>query len=356
MTTPKTKKTAVKKPTAAEFSAPIAEVHLVPIELIDCQTQIRTNFDHDSIVELSNDILERGLMQPVLLNPDGNGRFVMIAGERRLRAVKLNGQTAIPALITKADKDSAVLMQLAENVQREDLNLTDECAAIEKLYAALGSMKAVSDKVKKSVSWCSKRSGLCEKLHWLAKRVFTEGVSEDIEVLKGLSDAFYLDWNKGNELEAKVRKGEAGRKEVREAVKALKAEKVKKINARKTGEVSHAKVKKASPPPTPVWDLESAIGDIEEALQDPDAEKTGIETLWSFSQEQQQEIIARLNNCAAAGADKDGLQAIRNPVFNSYYETKISSLETMAMIAGYGGKTFDAVALIDLMQKKKNSD
>lgn len=356
MTTPKTKKTIAKKPAAAEFSAPITEVHLVPIELIDCEAQIRTMFNIESISELAKDIEERGLMQPVLLNPDGNGRFVMIAGERRLRAVMLNGQTSIPALITKTNKDSAILMQLAENVQREDLSLTDECAAIERLYAALGSMKAVSEKVKKSVSWCSKRSGLCEKLHWLARRVFEDGISEDIEVLKGLSDALYLDWNKGNELETKVRKGEVGRKEVREAVKALKAEEIKKINARKNGEVSHAKVKKASPPPAPVWDLERAIGDIEEALQDPESEKSGIETLWSFAQEQQQEVITRLNNCAAAGADKDGLQAIRNPVFNSYWETKISSLETMAMIVGYSRKTFDAVALIDLLQVKQEKD
>lgn len=356
MTTPKTKKTAAMKPAAAEFSAPIAEVHLVPIELIDCEAQIRTMFNLEDISELAKDIEERGLMQPVLLNPDGNGRFVMIAGERRLRAVKLNGQTAIPALITKADKNSAVLMQLAENVQREDLSLTDECAAIEKLYAALGSMKAVSEKVKKSISWCSKRSRLCEKLHWMARRVFEDGVSEDIEVLKGLSNALYLNWNKGNELETKIRKGEIGRKEVREAVKALKAEEVKKIDAKKTGEVSHAKVKKATPALPPVWDLERAIGDIEEALQDPESEKSGIETLWSFTQEQQQEVITRLNNCAAAGSDKDGLQTIRNPIFNSYWETKISSLETMAMIVGYSGKNFDAAALIDLLQLKQEKD
>lgn len=190
----------------------------------------------------------------------------------------------------------------------------------------------------------------------MARRVFEDGVSEDIEVLKGLSNALYLNWNKGNELETKIRKGEIGRKEVREAVKALKAEEVKKIDAKKTGEVSHAKVKKATPALPPVWDLERAIGDIEEALQDPESEKSGIETLWSFTQEQQQEVITRLNNCAAAGSDKDGLQTIRNPIFNSYWETKISSLETMAMIVGYSGKNFDAAALIDLLQLKQEKD
>jgi ParB family chromosome partitioning protein len=85
-TTTTIKKTASKKPAAAikELQV-ISEVKLVPLDLIDTLPQLRTEFDQESIEELAKDILERGLLQPILLNPVDD-RYQLIAGERRLRA------------------------------------------------------------------------------------------------------------------------------------------------------------------------------------------------------------------------------------------------------------------------------
>lgn len=94
MTTTKTKKAAVKKPAVAEFSAPISQVHLVPLDLIDVHEQIRKEFKQEGLEDLAKDVAARGMLQPVLLNPDPTtGRFTLIAGERRLRAIAINGQT-----------------------------------------------------------------------------------------------------------------------------------------------------------------------------------------------------------------------------------------------------------------------
>ena len=137
MNTATTTKSKAKKP-AVPFSAPISEVHLVPLDLIDTPEQIRKEFDQESIDHLAKDIEARGLLQPILLNPAGE-RFQLIAGERRLRAVKLNGATGIPALIVKTTTENALLMQLAENIQLEELSLEEECEAVCKLYESLNA-------------------------------------------------------------------------------------------------------------------------------------------------------------------------------------------------------------------------
>lgn len=270
MTTTKTKKTAAKKPTTAEFSAPISEVHLVPLDLIDVHEQIRKEFNQEGLEDLAKDIAARGILQPVLLNPDPNtGRFTLIAGERRLRAVRINGQDAIPALIAKVTEEQAMLMQLAENVHREELSMMDECKAIGKLYEHLGSLKAVAAKVKKSVPWCSKRFAMTHnELHYLARSILEAGHTEDLELLKTASTLFRIvSWMEAQDITNKIVKGEIGRTEIRALLKAKKEE-IKKDHEKP---VSHAKPKKTTPPPPPEWTFDKAMDDLSYALTFADA-------------------------------------------------------------------------------------
>lgn len=249
-----TAKTKPKKG-PAPFSNPVSEVHLVPLDLIDTAAQIRTEFAQEGIEELAKDIEARGLLQPVLLNPNGE-RFQLIAGERRLRAVKFSGAAAIPALMVKASADDALLMQLAENIQREDLSLEEECEAIAKLYKLLGSLDKVADTVKKSKPWCSKRYAMTvKKLSYIAYQLLEDGHTEDIELLKAITSLEeYIGWHESNVWAAKIKEGTAGRNEIREALKLAK-EKAKQEKAADTSKpVSHAKPKEP-PPPTP-WMLE----------------------------------------------------------------------------------------------------
>ncbi|MDP3511432.1 MAG: ParB/RepB/Spo0J family partition protein [Sulfuritalea sp.] len=214
---------AKTKAAAPELPA-ISVVKLVPLDLIDIEPQVRTIFDDDSLQELADDISARGLLQPVLLNPNG-GRFVLIAGERRIRACRLAGLSDIPALITKASQADALLMQLAENIQREDLELQDEVNAIRLLHDNLQSVQAVAETVKKSPAWVSKRLALSHPdLHWQARQLMEDGITEDVEILNCLSSIAELSYGKANDLRQQIREGKATRETARQVLKELKTE------------------------------------------------------------------------------------------------------------------------------------
>ncbi|MBO7497063.1 MAG: ParB/RepB/Spo0J family partition protein [Salinivirgaceae bacterium] len=113
-------------------------VNEVELKLIDVNPfQPRTEFDEDALNELAESIKQLGLVTPVTLRKLDNGRYQIIAGERRCRASKMAGLTAIPAYIRTADDQAMLELALVENIQREDLDpieiaisyqrLIDEC-------------------------------------------------------------------------------------------------------------------------------------------------------------------------------------------------------------------------------------
>lgn len=200
----------------------ISSVKLVPIALIDIEAQVRTIFDDAGLQELAGDIQARGLLQPVLLNPHG-ARFTLIAGERRVRACRIAGLSDIPALITKASSGDALLMQLAENIQREDLELQDQVNAIRLLHDNLGTVAAVAETVKKSAPWVSKRLALSHPdLCWLARNLMEDGITEDVEILNTLNQLNEIDRRAGTKLGQDLRAGTATRETARQALKDAK--------------------------------------------------------------------------------------------------------------------------------------
>lgn len=223
-TTAKKVSHAKAKLPAVELPA-ISSVKLVPLALIDIAPQVRTIFDDASIQELAEDIAQRGLLQPVLLNPHGT-RFTLIAGERRVRACRLLELSDVPALITKASQADAMLMQLAENIQRENLDLQDEVNAIRLLHDSLKTVQAVADTVKKSPAWVSKRLALSHPdLSWEAKRLMEDGITEDVEILNCLSSLYAISYAQGHTLNDAIRAGAATRETARQALKDAKAAK-----------------------------------------------------------------------------------------------------------------------------------
>lgn len=110
----------------------------IDIELIDANPwQPRNEFEEEALTELAESIKNHGLIQPITVRKGKNGRYQLIAGERRLRASKLAGLTEIPAYIRSASDMQMLEMGLIENIQRKDLNpieialsfqrLLDEC-------------------------------------------------------------------------------------------------------------------------------------------------------------------------------------------------------------------------------------
>ena len=100
--------------------------------------QPRTRMDEGSLYELAESIKAQGIMQPILVRPIGEGRYEIIAGERRSRAAKLAGLTEVPVLVKDVPDEAAAAMALIENIQREDLNPLEEAQGLQRLTAEFG--------------------------------------------------------------------------------------------------------------------------------------------------------------------------------------------------------------------------
>jgi ParB family chromosome partitioning protein len=104
------------------------------ISMVDPKSdQPRKYFDKEALEQLADSIVENGLLQPILVREYGEGRYQIIAGERRFRASKIAGLTDIPAIVLDKDDKKAAQIALIENIQREDLNPLEEALAYKSL-------------------------------------------------------------------------------------------------------------------------------------------------------------------------------------------------------------------------------
>jgi ParB family chromosome partitioning protein len=106
----------------------------IPIDLIDRNPfQTRGRINQDQLAELAASITANGVVQPVLLRPQSNGRFQLIAGERRWKASELAGKKTIPAILRQVSDEQAMEITIVENLQRADLNAMEQARAFERL-------------------------------------------------------------------------------------------------------------------------------------------------------------------------------------------------------------------------------
>jgi ParB family chromosome partitioning protein len=94
--------------------------------------QPRTHMDEHALTELAHSIRTQGLLQPVVVRPVDGG-YELIAGERRWRAAQMAGLKQLPAIVREVPDESAMVMALIENIQREDLNPVEEAAGVQRL-------------------------------------------------------------------------------------------------------------------------------------------------------------------------------------------------------------------------------
>src|ERR1700752_5146162 len=114
----------------------------VPVELIGPNPdQPRTEFDPASIESLAASVADAGVVQPVIVRPLADGRYELIAGERRSRAARQAKRETVPALIRNQDEAERLQTALIENMAREDLNPVDEARACAALVEELGLSK-----------------------------------------------------------------------------------------------------------------------------------------------------------------------------------------------------------------------
>jgi ParB family chromosome partitioning protein len=144
--------------------------------------QPRVRFDEDSLGELAASIAEVGVLQPVVVRPgEPEGTYVLIAGERRLRAAGAAGLTTIPAVIRSVESDDRYLTEaLIENVQRTDLSPLEEAAAYRNLLEDFGmTHEQVAARVGKS------RSAVTNTLRLLQLPASIQGMLERGELSAG---------------------------------------------------------------------------------------------------------------------------------------------------------------------------
>ena len=122
-------------------------------KLISGKFQPRKSFNLESIKELSESIIEQGLMQPIIVRKAEKNLFEIIAGERRWRAAQLAKLNSMPAIVRDINDRSASIIALIENMQREDLTALEEAEGIQKMINEFGmTHEAAADAVGKSRS------------------------------------------------------------------------------------------------------------------------------------------------------------------------------------------------------------
>ena len=117
------------------------------------RSQPRKDFDETALSELADSIAQHGLIQPIVVKPTAQGRYSIIAGERRWRACRMAGLNEVPVIIKDADDQTLMEIALIENLQREDLNAVEEALGYRSLIDSFGlTQDEVAKKMGKSRS------------------------------------------------------------------------------------------------------------------------------------------------------------------------------------------------------------
>ncbi len=265
---------------AAAVSHAKPALEFVSLDQIDLDTQVRTEsgLDEESLQELAESVQANGILQPVLLRPNG-GRFIVIAGERRCRAARLAGFSHVPALIGEADDGRAVAMQLIENVQRVDLSLLEIAAALRKLADEGKTLTEISQIVRKSKPWVSKHlAASIEKLGYYTKWWMEREGCEDLETVLCMHQVEKAGkWHpRGMDLAGRISEGKAGRAEARELLATVKEEvaaeaadkKAAKKKAAEQGSLELDGSGSNQEKEAPVWSAGQAIRELNMALEE----------------------------------------------------------------------------------------
>src|SRR6266568_5788372 len=121
-------------PVPAPVEAEGGKPREIPVEEIDRNPfQTRSSVNEQELAELAASITANGVIQPILVRPLANGRFQLIAGERRWKASQLAGKKTIPAILRQVSDEQALEITIVENLQRADLNPMEQARAFERL-------------------------------------------------------------------------------------------------------------------------------------------------------------------------------------------------------------------------------
>lgn len=213
--------------------------------------QVRTDFADAELIELSESIAKHGVLQNVIVNERANeesgvNEYVLIAGERRVRAALMVNVAEIPALVLSVDDETARQIQILENIQRENLTAIELANALDAELAELdGDYDQLAAKYNKSRGWLSKALQM-NKVTGAAQEVMA--VTSDAEVILGIQSIEKTNPAKAEALVEQV-KADIGKKNVRKTVKAEVKKEKDEQKAKKAGTAKPATKPEANATP-----------------------------------------------------------------------------------------------------------
>lgn len=310
--------TGVMSAAAGKTTAPDAEID---IELIDVERQVRT--DLGDLAPLAASIADIGVLEPIILLDLGNGRFRLIAGERRFRASLLAGLTKIPAVIKRGLSELQIRqIQVIENNEREDLSPYDEAMGVSEDVDKFGFKEAQAI-WNRSEGWVSKR---------MAVKNYAEPVCDllksklcgDLEVLHSLNQLHAESVDDFKHMARRLKDGvPLSRDEARNKVAAVKAFKRQEAEfAKKRAEVKAGKTPAAVKPEAkakaekiPKWLEEQRKKDAEK--QKGGTSSPDVETAPTTSQPYLPDLTPSVAEVEAAERKRleRGLESLRNEIF-----------------------------------------
>lgn len=166
-------------PDIEDLGKPLTEsVNTIRVDAIDANPyQPRKDFDKEALEELAQSIRQQGVITPVTVRLMPDGRYQLIAGERRTRAAKLAGLKEIPAYIRTATDTQMMEMALVENIQREDLNAIEVAKAYQQL---IEECKLTHDQLSEKVG--KERSTISNYLRLLNLPIETQNALENGQI------------------------------------------------------------------------------------------------------------------------------------------------------------------------------
>lgn len=139
------------------------EVLTLPINaIVEPEFQLRVYYDEEKLLELAESMEAEGMFYPLIVRDQGDGTYEVLTGSRRLRAARLKKYTTVPGFVVRpSDPAHALLLALAENLQRQDLDPFEEARGFLRLVYEYGmSQKEVAERLKQSENLIRKRLGL----------------------------------------------------------------------------------------------------------------------------------------------------------------------------------------------------
>ena len=141
--------------------------------------QPRKRFDEGELMALASSVRQNGILQPLSVRRDEQGRTILIAGERRLRAARLAGCTHVPCILVEANEQQAAVLALMEHLQREDLSCFEEAEGIQRLITEGGlTREEAALRLGKAQSTLANKLRLLQLHPWQRKRIEAAGLCE----------------------------------------------------------------------------------------------------------------------------------------------------------------------------------